>query len=240
MERLRKRTVKSVDVVEVPTQHKCGVCDKVFSRADTLSCHERLHSKKPIKCVVCSKTFSSKSKLKRHENIHDKAAASTHQCDLCERQFLRADALQYHKRTVHRSEQEAGCEKGQNDILVNARCDYCVGIGVAHHHLISVVRYSKPMTYHQCLFCLKITGNHSLHWKHHQVDNCGKNDSPKQKGFQCKRGCFRLFGSLKTLKQHESRPCYSLDSSELLMDVESIADKMEAWRKSFTATSSSS
>ena len=211
-------------------KNKCEICDKAFSRADTLSAHKRLHSKNPVKCSICSKTYSCKSKLVRHTAIHGK---ERHKCDKCKLSFGRVDSLDYHKRTVHFK--NASFEKGIVELSVDARCDYCVGLGVRNHHLISVVRYGKPQIVHQCCICRKITNNHSLNWKHHMVDTqCGEKKR-EQNGFQCKRGCQRVFGSRKALKLHEKKRCYSLDSSEKFLDVAHLEKKMEAWRKKLIA-----
>ena len=48
-------------------QHECDVCEKRFSRADTLQTHMRIHTNEtPYECDVCEKRFRCSSNLKVH------------------------------------------------------------------------------------------------------------------------------------------------------------------------------
>jgi len=48
--------------------HECDVCEKSFTRADSLKRHVRIHmNEKPYECDVCEKRFTQSSNLKRHK-----------------------------------------------------------------------------------------------------------------------------------------------------------------------------
>ena len=48
-------------------QHECDVCEKRFSRADSLRDHMRTHTnEKPYECDVCQKRFRESGHLKGH------------------------------------------------------------------------------------------------------------------------------------------------------------------------------
>ena len=233
MERLRKRKLPTPKPEEESqTVFKCKKCQKVYSRADTLRVHElSMHSKKKILCSLCSKQFSSNNKLRRHELTHKTERA--HKCKLCLKTFKRADALLYHQRTVHSKEQGTQKTHNEEDLIIGLHCEYCLEKNCPRHHLISVICHGKPYTRHQCTICLKIAHNCSLNWKHEQFDHSEK-DKTKEKGHQCKV-CHRLFATHKTLLQHGRCACFSLESSEPLIDVRPLEAEMEVWRNSITA-----
>lgn len=244
MERLRKRNHPRAkpddklpdDQTCKPKLHKCEVCNKEYSRADTLSSHYRSkHGTTSIRCSLCSRVFSSNSKLRRHQLIHGKERL--HQCALCPKSFNRVDELSYHERTVHSVKRREPDEAKEEEIIINSKCEYCVEKNSPRHHLVSVMHKGKPYTRHQCMICLEISGNCSLNW-HHEHFSHNKSDTQKQRGYQCKK-CFRLFASRKTLHQDGRQSCFSLDSSKPLFDPRPIDDEMEEWRNSFTRRESS-
>jgi uncharacterized CHY-type Zn-finger protein len=51
---------------------QCGICEKTYSRANSLNTHQlREHAKtRPFLCGVCKKGFVRKYELERHEGIH--------------------------------------------------------------------------------------------------------------------------------------------------------------------------
>ena len=245
MMRLRKRnrTPTQQDDEQRPEAscekvHKCIVCEKVYSRADTLKTHlESVHGKSSIKCLVCSRVFSTNGALRRHQLTHDSEKA--HRCELCPKSFKRADALTNHMCTVHSMTlRKPRKEDDAKEIVLGPRCDYCVEkkspLISSSHHLISVITHGrgfpggKPYTSHQCLICFQVTSSCTRNWQHEHFRH-SKTASVTKNGHQCNR-CLRLFASQKTLKQHGNHSCFSLDSSEPLFDCSRIEDKCEAWR----------
>lgn len=52
-------------------EHRCKVCDRVFSRSDNLRTHQRLHSgEKPFDCKYCGQPFRWVGALRTHEAKH--------------------------------------------------------------------------------------------------------------------------------------------------------------------------
>ncbi len=49
-------------------QHECDVCEKRFTRADSLKTHMRIHTnERPYECDVCDKAFRESGALTRHK-----------------------------------------------------------------------------------------------------------------------------------------------------------------------------
>ena len=81
-------------------QHECDVCEKRFTRADSLKTHMRIHTnERPYECDVCEKRFTRSSGLKLHMRIHTNERP--YECDVCEKRFTRSGSLKRHKRTQH-------------------------------------------------------------------------------------------------------------------------------------------
>ena len=52
-------------------QHECDVCEKRFTRADSLKTHMRIHTnERPYECDVCEKRFTTSGNLTNHMCIH--------------------------------------------------------------------------------------------------------------------------------------------------------------------------
>ncbi|KAK7502938.1 hypothetical protein BaRGS_00005887 [Batillaria attramentaria] len=79
-------------------KYKCDVCDKAFSRSNTLVTHKRIHTgDKPFKCERCGRAFRQPGNLTRHMLTH-----TTHKpyvCQHCGKAFNRASNLNTHIRT---------------------------------------------------------------------------------------------------------------------------------------------
>ena len=240
MERLRKRSrpIEKRDDKEVsedvsPAAHKCQVCDKVYSRADTLQNHfDAVHGKRSFKCSTCPKVFSSNGALQRHGLTHN--SERVHQCEHCHTTFKRVDELTYHMCNVHGRKLVVPRKREDADKaeIIGTQCGYCVEKKALRHHLISVMHKGKAYTRHQCTICLKVHANCDLNWHHDNVIH-EKTDVPIQKGYQC-RNCIRLFASHKLLHQHGRNTCFPVESSEpLYKPSRDIEHEREAWRNGF-------
>ena len=64
-----------------PSKYQCSVCEKSYSRANSLNTHQlREHAKeRPFACTVCGKGFVRRYELERHEGIHRNKSASSSQ-----------------------------------------------------------------------------------------------------------------------------------------------------------------
>jgi Zinc finger, C2H2 type len=70
-------------VKKPPTKFQCKLCEKAYSRANSLTTHQlREHAKeRPFICKTCSKGFVRKYELDRHESIHKNKSARSSQAD---------------------------------------------------------------------------------------------------------------------------------------------------------------
>ncbi|OWF34650.1 zinc finger protein 184-like [Mizuhopecten yessoensis] len=84
----------------------CDTCDKAFDTRYKWKRHvrrshfekngERTNEPKLFRCLLCSKVFRTNENLESHiKRVHDKPMI--YNCDLCERTFLRRDAMLNHK-----------------------------------------------------------------------------------------------------------------------------------------------
>lgn len=70
-------------VKKPPAKFQCNICEKTYSRANSLNTHQlREHGKeRPFVCMVCRKGFVRKYELDRHEGTHKDKSASSSQVD---------------------------------------------------------------------------------------------------------------------------------------------------------------
>ena len=124
MERLRKRA-KVEKTQQPPDEYddlECPVCQKRYSREDTLLSHVKDMHWETTTCDVCSKVLSSYQALLRHFMTHTDIRPFS--CTLCPKTFKRVDTLRYHERSVHRQERDEP-EEG-NDIFIARQCRICL------------------------------------------------------------------------------------------------------------------
>ena len=80
---------------EMPFQ--CLLCQKAFSRLDSLNVHKRSHTKeKPFQCLFCQKSFTTSGELNVHKPSHTKI--KPFQCLLCQKDFTNSSNLNVHSR----------------------------------------------------------------------------------------------------------------------------------------------
>ncbi|XP_062710248.1 zinc finger protein 184-like [Aedes albopictus] len=89
---------------------QCDVCHKTFQDRRKLMMHMKLHGPKNFMCPEpeCGKSFIRENSLHRHAKMHEnkrqreaKKAASSLECDLCEKVFHRKTKLLQHKIEKH-------------------------------------------------------------------------------------------------------------------------------------------
>jgi uncharacterized Zn-finger protein len=87
--------------------YECQICEKTFTRSDSLVEHKRIHTReKPYECAICKKTFSQSSALADHKRIH--TGEKPYECDICKKTFISSGALTDHKR-IHTGEKPYSC-----------------------------------------------------------------------------------------------------------------------------------
>ena len=87
-------------------QHQCEVCQRIYSRSDTLIAHVRaVHGKTDVKCGYCDKQFTTQQALERHWPTHHRVKCF--ECPHCPNKFTRDDTLSLHIQRVHESSADA-------------------------------------------------------------------------------------------------------------------------------------
>ncbi|GBL87896.1 hypothetical protein AVEN_62213-1, partial [Araneus ventricosus] len=80
----------------------CDVCQKCFSRKDSLKRHMKKHGDHVNHaCSQCSMMFYRVDKLREHMHTHTREKKKTYPCEHCDQAFPRMSYLLRHKRTDH-------------------------------------------------------------------------------------------------------------------------------------------
>ncbi|GJQ79042.1 hypothetical protein Trydic_g201 [Trypoxylus dichotomus] len=108
---VHQTTYHRVTIAGVDLRNQCPICNKIFSRPNTLNRHIKIHDRdKPYPkiylCDTCGKGFARKNKLTTHYRVH--TGDKPFKCSYCEKCFTKKDYLVLHER-IHSGEKPYCC-----------------------------------------------------------------------------------------------------------------------------------
>jgi len=96
----KKNKVAKSNHQKLTKSYECAICQKVFTRNDSLQIHMRSHTgERPFKCQFCIQRFIRKFDMKAHERTH--TGETPYQCEMCTFTSRTRQALNKHIKTSH-------------------------------------------------------------------------------------------------------------------------------------------
>ncbi|XP_065101722.2 uncharacterized protein [Paramisgurnus dabryanus] len=205
---------KNLNHGSYPQTQTCPKCQKTFAGRRSLLRHQRLYCRgdaagqgkqsvhnqsntsNHLRCPVCVRWFSCLDGLKRHLVSHSRQPVAMLSCQICDHNCPSAQALEEHKRNVHKI--------NQNQILP---------VKQKQEQLGQTSAQSRPPTDFQCHICLryypKIQSLKDHVRKVHRIKvtkptNLSITDPSRSGPFQCQI-CMRTYPTIKSLKNHRRR-----------------------------------
>ena len=169
--------------------HECSECHKLFTRADSLAIHMRLHTGDlKHKCNVCEKAYATKSALVVHQRSHE-AAVKKYRCPVCDLELSGSQARKSHLR-LHSKEKPFRCHICSKDF---ARVDDLqIHLRVKHDSV------------YRCQKCRKLFTSYA-DLKDHEVKHPGSGPTHISRSsfqYSC-RACPETFQTREDRIQHE-------------------------------------
>jgi KRAB domain-containing zinc finger protein len=166
-------------------KHFCVHCEKMFSSDEEIKVHLVSHNiitdeeagEKKYGCEFCDKTYRSIHKLKAHKSTHNIIAMF--ECNICHKKLKTEGTLSYHKRTVHRDDNEK-----------KFKCEFCGKAFWSRSDMKIHLRMhtnDRPFLCHICSKTFKCSGhlinhNKSIHEDRHWLCHvCGIRFKTKRK-----------------------------------------------------------